>query len=363
MTRSQTGVTGAPNGAPGNGGFGSNGIIGPKGLPHAQMQAGVGTSRNMGGSPERMRVLYEANRLQQQQQMMLAARQQQQQQQQQQQHQQQPPPLSLQGSSGQHSSTNLSGAGVVGGGNSNPSSPAFLAALAASNGISSPSMQGAHLNGIGGTGSPRLPNSHTNPTGVVPGVSQLSANLQRQNPEASPEEIQRLTHAQLSMYRQQAPHGVTQKSMNQAALNAAAGAANAGAHAANASSYSRPPGVMSSEQIQAYNLQLRQQQAAQRANGVYNGAGVGANVGMSVSGHAGGMSTAGGITGLNGSPIMNMARPVSNHNYSQGPISRSATPRDQRSSSLGGSGGGAGSNAGMSHGSPGPGQAQVSEIR
>lgn len=333
--RPQSGMQGMPNGVPSNGGFPAS-MMGPKGLTQAQMQAGLTAGRGLGNSPEHMRILYEANRLQQQQQLMLAARQQQQQQ-----HHQQQGSTST---TGQHSSPNMQNAGIAGA-NGNPNSPAFLAALAASNGVASPSMAGAHTNGVGNAGSPRLPNGHSLSSGVMPAISQLAANIQRQHPEMSPEDIQRLATSQLNQYRQQAAQNVSQKSMNQAALNAAAGAANAGAHAANVSAYGRQQGMMTNEQVQAYNAQLRQQQAAQRANGGYASTNLSAGLGMNINGNMGGL---GGMTGFTGSPVLNIVRPVSNH-AAQGQLSRSATPRDQRGSSGGG----------MAQGSPRGGQGQM----
>jgi hypothetical protein len=332
--RPQPSMQGIPNGVPPNGAFAGN-MMGPKGLGQAQMQAGLAAGRGLGNSPEHMRILYEANRLQQQQQLMLAARQQQHQH-----HQQQ----GSNSSNGQHSSPNMSNAGMSGA-NGNPNSPAFLAALAASNGVPSPSIPGGHANGVGNAGSPRLPNGHSLSSGVMPAISQLAASIQRQNPEMAPEEIQRLATSQLNVYRQHAGQNVSQKSMNQAALNAAAGAANAGAHAANASSYGRQQGMMTNEQVQAYNAQLRQQQAAQRANGGYGGVSLGAGLGMNMNSNMNGL---GGMAGFTGSPVLNMSRPVSNH-AAQGQLSRSATPRDQRGSSSGG----------LPQGSPRGGQGQM----
>jgi chromatin modification-related protein VID21 len=329
QARLQPGMQGMPNGVPSIGSYPGN-MNGQKGLNQAQMQAGLAAGRGLGNSPEHMRVLYEANRLQQQQQLMLAARQQHQQQQQ-----------GSNGSSGQHSSPNMPNAGMAGA-NGNPNSPALMAALAASNGVPSPSMHGLHVNGVGNAGSPRHQSNHSLSSGMMPAISQLSAQLQRQHPELSPEDVQRQATIQLNSYRQQAAHNVTQKSMNQAALNAAAGAANAGAHAANASSYGRQQGMMTNEQVQAYNAQLRQQQAAQRANGGYGGASLSAGLSMNMNGAIGGMG------GFTGSPVLNMSRPVSNH-ASQGQLSRSATPRDQRGSSSGG----------MIQGSPRGGQGQM----
>ena len=332
QSRPQPGMQGLPNGVLSNGAFSGN-MMGPKGLTQTQMQTGIAAGRGLGNSPEHMRVLYEANRLQQQQQMMLAARQQHH-------HQQQ----GSTGSAGQRSSPNMPNAGMAGA-NGNPNSPAFLAALAASNGVPSPSMPVGNASNVGNVGSPRLSNGHPLSSGMTPAISQLVIQIQRQNPELSPDEVQRVATSQLNLYRQQqATHGVSQKSMNQAALNAAAGAVNAGAHAANASSYGRQQGMMTNEQVQAYNAQLRQQQAAQRANGGY-GANLGAGLGMNMNGNLGGMSSMAGFTG---SPVLNMSRPVSNHAI-QGQLSRSATPRDQRGSSSGV----------MAQGSPRAGQGQI----
>lgn len=318
-----------PNGVPSNAGVSSNMM--PKGYGPGQMPAGLGAGRGLGNSPEHMRIFYEANRLQQQQVLMLAARQA---------HQQQQANATA-NSTGQHSSPNLPNAAMVGS-NASSNSPAFMAAVTASNGVPSPSAQMAQPNGATNAASPRIPNGHTLSSGVTPAITQLAANIQRMNPDMPPEEVQRLATSQLMT--RQAQHVVShQKSMNQAALNAAAGAANAGAHAANASSYNRTQGMMTNEQVQAYNVQLRQQQAVQRANG-YGGAALGAGLGMNMNGNMGPM---GGMPGFTGSPGLSMSRPVSNHTTGQ--MSRSATPREQR----------AGSN-GMGVGSPRPGQGPMS---
>ena len=325
-SRQMSGIPGLPNGVPSNGASSSNMM--PKGFGQQPMQAGMGAGRGLGNSPEHMRILYEANRLQQQQQMMLAARQHVQ-------HQQQ----GSTGSTGQHSSPNMPSAGLAG--NLSSNSPAFVAAMAASNGVPSPSGQMVHANanGMANAGSPRVPNGHALSSGITPAISQLAANIQRMNPDLSPEDVQRAATSQLMS--RQAAHSVSQKSMNQAALNAAAGAANAGAHAANASSYGRQQGIMTNEQVQAYNTQLRQQQAAQRASGGYGAASLGAGLGMNMNGNVGPM---GAMAGFTGSPVLSMSRPVSNHAGS-GQMSRSATPRDQRGGSTGG----------MGQGSPGRG--------
>jgi hypothetical protein len=332
--RPQPGLQGLPNGIPSNGGFPVN-MMGPKGMTQTQIQAGLAAGRGLGNSPEHMRILYEANRLQQQQQLMLAARQQQ--------HQHH----GSNGSSGHHSSPNMTNVGLVGA-NGNPNSPAFLAALAHNNGVPSPSGPIGHANGAGNAGSPRIPNSQSlsSNTGMVPTISQIAASIQRQNPEMSPEDIQRYSATQHNVYRLQLTQNVpSQKSMNQAALSAAAGGSNANAVTANSGSYNRQQGMMTNEQVQVYNTQLRQQQAAQRASGVYGAGSLSAGVGTNINGHMGG---AGGIAGLTGSPVLNMSRPVSNH-AGQGQLSRSATPRDQRGSSSGG----------MTQGSPRGGQGPV----
>jgi chromatin modification-related protein VID21 len=329
--RPQPSLQGLPNGIPSNGGFPDN-MMGPKGMTQTQIQAGLAAGRGLGNSPEHMRVLYEANRLQQQQQLMLAARQQQ--------HHHQ----GSNGSSGQHSSPNMTNVGLAGA-NANPNSPAFLAALANNNGVPSPSVPIGHANGVGNAGSPRLPSSHSlsSNTGMVPAISQMAATIQRQNPEMSPEDIQRLATAQYNVYRQQlAQNTPSQKSMNQAALNAAAGGSNASTVAANSGSYSRQQGMMTNEQVQVYNTQLRQQQAAQRASGGYGAGSLSSGLGTNINGNMGG---AGGMAGFTGSPVLNMSRPGSNH-ANQGQLSRSATPRDQRGSSSGG----------MTQGSPRGGQ-------
>jgi chromatin modification-related protein VID21 len=320
--RPQAGLQGMPNVIPSNGALPVN-MMGPKGPPHALVTGGQGAGRGMGNSPEHMRVLYEANRLQQQQQLMLAARQQHQQ------HQRNQNGSNVTANQ-PHSSPNLGHSGIAGPSGS-ANSPAFRASMVANNRVPSPSMLGTHGNGTGNAGSPRQGNGQNLSSGVMPAISQLAASIQRQNPEMSPEEIQRIAATQLTSYRQHAAQNVTQKSMNQAALNAAAGAANAGAHAANASAYNRQQGMMTNEQVQAYNAQLRQQQAAQRAGAGYGSGGLNSGLAMNTNGGMGGMVA---MTGFTGSPGLTMSRPVSNH-AGQGPPSRSATPRDSRGSNGG----------------------------
>ena len=280
-------------------------------MSQGQIQA---AGRGMAGhSPENMRAVYaEVARVQQQQQQILATQ-------------------ARQGmaQNSSHSPPNMSGASVA---NSNSNNSAILAALATTNGALSPSVA---VNGT--SGSPRANNSSTIgqslSSGHMPAISQLAANIQARHPEMPPEEVQRQATQHLTIYQKQAAqaaasqagvvHQAQKSAMNQAALNAAAGALNA-AHIAN-NAYPRGQGMMTNEQVQAYNQQMRQQQALQRANGIPGSIGI---VGMG-AGSGGGM-----VGGMTGSPVLNMARPVSQH-ASQGQMSRSATPRDQRSGSNG----------------------------
>jgi hypothetical protein len=153
-------------------------------------------------------------------------------------------------------------------------------------------------------------------------LTQLKTRYRENFPDAPEEQIQSMATHQLTLWQQQATAAAAgqapkrQQPHNQAALNAAMGAVNAGAHSANnaalaaAAAAQYGQGMMTNEQVQQYNQRMRmQQQAASRGM-----------AGPMPQGMMGPMGT---------SPVMNMARPVSQH----GQMSRSATPRDQRSNS------------------------------
>ena len=279
--RTHPALQGLPNG--GSPGGSMPAMMNVKGLPGGQLPPNLIPRGLPTNSPESLRVLYEANRVQAEQQRFLAQRQQQAQMAQQ----------GLQAQSGPQSSPSMGMASMNG-------NQAMMAALQAGNGVPSPSLQaGAPSNGS----PPRSNQAQPLSSGMVPAISQIISSLQARNPELPMEEIQRLATLQLGRFQQQ-QHQIQQRSMNQAALNAAAGAANAGNLAANASYNLNPAGqrqgMMTNEQVQAYNNLMRQQQAAQRTNG-------------------------GPVQMVGASPVMNGARPQS----------RSATPRDQRSGSQG----------------------------
>jgi len=153
-------------------------------------------------------------------------------------------------------------------------------------------------------------------SGPIPVIQQLIAKIRAENPALSGEEAQQLATKQM-MTAQQNYQAQTQK-RNQAALNAAMGAANAGQQAATAAAYAQAalsgpgqPPMMSNEAVQAYNSRMRQtQQALQAQQRQSMAAGLGPN---------------GMMPNMTGSPIMNMARPVSQQ-------SRSATPRERSDS-------------------------------
>lgn len=285
--RTHPALQGLPTGASPSGPLPTS-MINMKGLPAGQLPPnlvarGLPANGMPANTPESLRILYEANRVQAEQQRFLAQRQQQAQIAQQQ---------GAHGQGGPHSSPTMNMASVNGAPNS-----AILAAMQAAGGMPSPSLQAGN--------SPRTNPGQPLSSGMVPAISQIISSIQARNPELSPDEVQRLATHQLNKFQQQ--QQAQQRNLNQAALNAAAGAANAGAHAANAN-YAvngQRPGMMTNEQVQAYNQLMRQQQAAQRANG-------GPPVQM--------------VGSMNGN------RPMSAHG--QNP-SRSATPQNQRSGSHG----------------------------
>lgn len=267
-------------------------------LSPAQMQAqlAIAQQRLVGQSlsPEQMRMQTEAIKAQQQQ--LLLARQAQIQ----------------QGVNGNHSSPNLPNAAMA---NGQGSQAAYMAALATANGMSSPSVQ---MNGNATSPRSNVANMGGQPlsSGPIPVIQQLTAKIRAENPNLSGEEAQQLATQQM-MAAQQNYQAQTQK-RNQAALNAAMGAANAGQAAANAAAYAQsalnpqnqPPPMMSNEAVHVYNQRMRQTQQALQAQQRQN--------------MAGGLPN-GMMPNMTGSPIMNMARPVSQH-------SRSATPRERSGS-------------------------------
>jgi chromatin modification-related protein VID21 len=283
-------------------------------LSPAQMQAQIVLAQQrlvgQNHSPEQLRMHTEAIKAQQQ--SLLQARQAQ----------------GQHGANGNHSSPNLPNAAMA---NGNGGQAAYMAALATANGMPSPSMQ---MNGNASSPMSNIANMGGQPlsSGPIPVIQQLIAKIRQENPNLSGEEAQQLATQQ--MMNASANYQAHTQKRNQAALNAAMGAANAGQAAANAAAMAaaaasgQQPPMMSNEAVQAYNQRMRQnQQALQRA-------------GMPV-----GMGPNGMMAGMTGSPVLNMARPVSQH----GQMSRSATPRDGSHPGMNGTG----------QGSPRNGQVQM----
>ena len=293
-----------PNMPPGAMPMGPNPAMVLKQMP-PNVQANLQAAALAGRSPEQlMHMQREAARLHQQQMLAVQARQAQ--------------------ANGQHSSPNMPNANMV---NGNGVHNAQLAAqYAAVNGMPSPSLA-PNGNAI----SPRMGNGvpfgQALSSGHTPAISAFVADEQARHPEMSQAEVTQRATQRLNSYQKQqmqaaqgglqnAQQAHQRNAMHQAALNAAAGAVNAGAHHAN-NAYARQPGMMRNEDVQAYNLgraQMLQQQ--QRANAGQ----------MHMPPNGMGM-----LPGMTGSPVLPMARPVSQH----GQMSRSATPRDQRSGSNG----------------------------
>ncbi|EXJ79359.1 hypothetical protein A1O3_08861 [Capronia epimyces CBS 606.96] len=285
------------------------GMVGPKGLTpqmQAQMQAQM-AARGAATSPQQMRMLQEASRVQQEQLMRQAQ----------------------QAQNGAHSSPTNPHAALAAGKGMNGA--AYISAIANANGIGSPSGP-IH----GNSASPRP--SSANPgqalsSGHIPVLTQIANKIREHHPNLSEEDIQRHASQQITSYQQAATAaaaGQAQKRLqphNQAALNAAIGAVNAGTHASNAAAAAAAAaqfghiGMMTNEQVQQYNQRMRMQQAQQHA--------VRGMQGQMQPGMMGAMPN-----GMVNSPVMNMARPVSQHT-NQGQLSRSATPREQRSGSQG----------------------------
>lgn len=309
-------------------------MMGPKNFAQAQAQLQAGMARGI-TSPQQMRMLQEASKVQQEQLMRQAQQQAAQ-------------------SGNPHSSPNNPNASLV---NGMPN--AYMAALAATNGAASPS-NNPNVNGT--ASSPRSQSS--NPaaqalsSGHIPILNQVKQNFRERYPHLSDQEIDKLATQQLTNWQQTAtaaaagsaangPANVQQKrpqALNQAALNAAMGAvhaANAQSHSANAANVvnanmypTQTGGMMTNEQVQQYTAQRMRMQQAQARNQMQ----------MQQMQQAG-MQQAGMMV----SPVMQMARPVSQHSsqgqqmQGAGSGSRSATPREMRGGSQGLGGGQQGS--------------------
>lgn len=252
----------AVNGLPMNVPQVHNGQLGPRGIgiPQAQMQTHMqGQQRVPQQAGSDMRVYMEANRLQLEQQQYL----QQQQQQQQQRRQQQ--------ANGQNASSTSPGSGTL---NvpSQSNSSAMIANIQATNGVPSPA-----INGVSGppgpSTSPLLENlMHAQPlsSGMVPAVNQISNSIKARHPQASPEQVNKMTTETLkNQYR-------VVQSQSQAAMLAAAGS-NASHHAANLQLPSQQQAMVNgpsgtpSINPQIYAQMMRTQQSHQQSRSGGNG--------------------------------------------------------------------------------------------
>jgi chromatin modification-related protein VID21 len=293
-----------------------NGMQGPQGMAQkmtpAQMQA-----RGIAASPEQIRMMQQASKVQQQQQELMRQAQQ----------------------NGQHSSPNGPHASLVNGSSSYN--------MPNANGAPSPH---------GNASSPRSQNSTSGQlsSGHIPVLNQIANKIKQHNPQMSDEDVQKLATNQITMWQQQAAAAAVNQThkrpapQNQAALNAAVGAMNSAAHASNnaiAANFAQQNQGLTPEQMQQYQAQrMRMMQAAQaqaQQQGVAGRQGQQSSPAMHNMNMAGGlpMNSAQGAMAAN-SPVMSMARPVS-----QGgprPTSRSGTPnvRDARSGSMSGPGAG-----------------------
>lgn len=277
-----------------------NGAMGPKGAMPQQIP---GMGRGMAGSPQQIKM--------QQEQLMRQAQQAQQ--------------------NGAHSSPNVQQASMANGQGVNNTST-FMNAMNQTNGQGSPPITGI-------SASPRPQSSHmpqSLSSGSMPKINQLYASIKERNPTMNDEEVRNIATQQLVQWQQQATAAAagtgSRTKVNQAALNAAIGAANSGAFAAAQnqtamnmnqsvnSSSTMGQGMMSYEQAQQYHQRMRMQQAQQNAN----------RNSMSAP-MAPGLSP-----GMTNSPVLNMARPTSQHSQSGINMNRgSATPaREQRSGSV-----------------------------
>lgn len=188
-----------------NGSQTPNGAIPPniQGIPHAPMQGPLPMQQRLPPqmSSDNLRVYHEANRVQAEQQRYLL----------QQRQQQHPQPN---GQPGNSASPNMGHLNVISQNNS-----VILANLQGRSG--SPSVNGVSAP-TGSSSSPQM----TNPTqpqrlssGVVPAVNQIQMSLKNRNPQASPEQISKMTTETLDHYRVNHPTA----SAAAAAMHAAAG--------------------------------------------------------------------------------------------------------------------------------------------
>ncbi|RMD39648.1 hypothetical protein DV735_g5484, partial [Chaetothyriales sp. CBS 134920] len=268
----------------------------PDALAKAQAQMQASMTRGIPTSPQQIRMMQDIQKVQQQQQLLQRQAQQ----------------------NGQHSSPTGPHAAPA---NQGMSNAAYMAAMAGMTNATSPNTNRA-------SPSPRSQNAgQALSSGHVPAITQLQAKIREQNPNMSDDDVLRAASQHLQAYHAKqataaAAGQPAQRPMahNQAAVNAAMGAVNSAAHAQNNASLSPygQQGMMTNEQVQQYNRNLQMQRAQQAA--------------------ARGLAAPQiqqGMMGASNSPVMNMARPVSQQaNQASGQMSRSVTPRDQRSGSV-----------------------------
>lgn len=250
-------VQGMPGGAPVNGQM-------PNGMPMRTMpQSGIPQAPGarpgmaMQASPENARVIREANRLHEQQRILQSRQQQQQQPQgqpqqiQQQFHNQQQ--FGPQGSN----SPNLNMPSA----NGAPNNPGMVAALQAGGGMQSPSFHNTPQ-GVS-TPSPRMGQPNPLSSGVVPTISSIQNQIQRSNPNMTPEQVNRLATERLHQYQQQR---MSQMAMNAAAGNIGNAQANYQTPDGNFQPHSQPGvnGGMQVHQSQGYSPMMRVAQNSQQ---------------------------------------------------------------------------------------------------
>ncbi|KAJ5542496.1 hypothetical protein N7535_004918 [Penicillium sp. DV-2018c] len=238
-----------PNGAQPNGQM-PNGMA-MKIMPQAPLQQTPGARPGiaMQASPDNARVIREANRLQEQQQRALQSRQHPQQGQQQFHNQQ----FGSQGSP----NINMSNA------NGTPNNPALIAALQNQGGMQSPSFHAGTPQGVS-TPSPRMGQPNPLSSGVVPQISTIQSQIQRTNPNMSPEQVTKLATDRLNQYQQQQQQRLSQQAaMNAASINANAVQANY--QVPHEASFQTPNGGSSMQvpQNQGYSPVMRVPQAGQ----------------------------------------------------------------------------------------------------
>ncbi|KAH8693626.1 hypothetical protein BGW36DRAFT_383384 [Talaromyces proteolyticus] len=186
--------------------------------PGVQQQIAARPGIPIQGSPDNARIMREASRVSEQQRL-LQSRQQGHQPGQQQFHN----PQQF-GQQGTHS-PNMNVQAM----NGTPNNPALIAAMQAAGGMGSPSFHGTNAQGIS-TPSPRMNQPTHLSTGVVPTITNIQNQIQRNNPNLSPEQVTKMATERLHAYQQQ------QQRMTQLAMNATAANMN-GAQ----SNYQMPP--------------------------------------------------------------------------------------------------------------------------